>query len=62
MRKGNTNASLLISIINDTEYENGNDDRGEDFDLKIISDLLPDGVYPGNMSTTKVIILDDECK
>ena len=62
MKKGETRASLFVGIINDTVYENGRDDTGEDFDLEIITDLLPDGVYPGNMSTTKVIIVDDECK
>ena len=62
MIKGETRALLFVGIINDTVYENGDDDRGEDFDLEIITGLLPDGVYPGNMSATKVIIVDDECK
>ena len=62
MKKGETRASLSVHIINDTHYDSNYYNTDEDFKLKIISGSLPDGVYPGNKSTTTVIIVDDECK
>ena len=55
-------ASLIIVIFDDDVYENGDGNNGEDFRLAIVNDSLPHGIHLGDTHTTKVTILDDECK
>ena len=61
-KKGDVTASLFVAIINDSMYENGDGNEGEDFSLAIIASELPDGVCLGDNHTTTVTIMDDECK
>ena len=56
------NASLIIGILDDNVYENGDGKNGEDFRLAIVNDSLPHGIHLGDIHETKVTILDDECK
>ena len=62
IKEGETNVSLFVSIFNDDVYENGDGNNGEDFSLTIAPGSLPHGVYPGDIQTTKITILDDECE
>ena len=48
-----TNASFAITIVNDNVYE-----ESETFDVIINSNLLPNHVSPGDISTATVTIID----
>ena len=64
IKKGEKSAILLVKIFNDSDYESGDDDNGEDFTLSIIADTSTPvgGIHLGLKTKTKVIIVDDECK
>ena len=64
IKKGQNSATFQVEIYDDTVYENGNEDNGEDFSLEIIADSLESDsdIHLGHIFKTKVIIVDDECK
>ena len=58
IKRGERNATFHVDVINDALYEND-----EDFSLVIVADSLkPDSICLGHAVTTKVTIVDDECK